>query len=95
MSARLTVEVNGVHLPCLARRDSDHGFAYVVPLENGWNAYVVGYPRPDETEFSVAPITSPEAEAVARGNGASARRSALRVDRKSPGREGSGLCIRA
>jgi hypothetical protein len=69
MQERTTVTIAGVTLPCLAMKDepTQAGYSFVVPLENGWNAYVVGFPRPDETEFSVAPITRAEADAVAAG----------------------------
>lgn len=40
---------------------------FVVPLENGWNAFVVAFPRPDETEYSVATVTREEAHRIANG----------------------------
>jgi hypothetical protein len=62
-----TITIDGVALPCLGRHGSVHGYGFVVPMENGWNAYVIGYPRPDETEFAVACLTRHEADRVVAG----------------------------
>ena len=60
-----TVEIGGRSLPCLGKHAN--GRMFVIPMENGWNAYVIAYPRPDQTEYAVACLTRHEAELVVGG----------------------------
>lgn len=60
-----TIEIGGRTLPTLGVHPN--GRMFVVPMENGWNAYVVAYPRPDETEYAVACLTRHEAGLVVVG----------------------------
>lgn len=55
-----TITIDGHALPCLARTPGDGTF--IIPLENGWHAWVRAMPRPDEVEYHVCAITRLEAD---------------------------------
>ena len=65
--ARLTVTVRGVELPCLAKLGKD---TFIVPLENGWNAYVAGLRLRGQTvtTYGVSVLTTEQTTFVASRN---------------------------
>lgn len=80
-----TVRIDGVVLPCLWMKEDERQF--IVPLENGWNAYVTCYPRPDQAEYSIGCVTREEAQRVIDGErhlGATLTHWNLRPDLQFP-----------